>query len=83
MPYWGAGVYCALKFHGGLDDFGLANQLHELGDAALLDELGASVFGGEQTRCSPGGYPRTVVMSYRHATLLDLRQQSEHCQLAI
>ena len=35
----------ALVLDGGLDDFGLANLLHQVGDAALLDELRADVFG--------------------------------------
>ena len=35
----------ALVFHGRLDDFRLADLLHQLGDAALLDELRADVFG--------------------------------------
>ena len=34
-----------LVFHSGLDDFRLANLLHQLGHAAGLDELGADVFG--------------------------------------
>ncbi len=32
-------------FNGGLDDFRLANLLHQLGHAACLDELRADVFG--------------------------------------
>ena len=35
----------ALILDGGLDDFRLANLLHQVGHAALLDELRADVFG--------------------------------------
>ncbi len=35
----------ALILDGGLDDFRLPNLLHQVGHAALLDELRADVFG--------------------------------------
>ena len=35
----------ALILHGGLDDLRLPNLLHQVGHAALLDELRADVFG--------------------------------------
>ena len=38
-------VDLALVLDGGLDHLGLPNLLHEVGDAALLDELRADVFG--------------------------------------
>ena len=38
-------VVTTLILDGGLDDFRLANLLHQVGHTALLDELRADVFG--------------------------------------
>ena len=47
LSFTGPPLVCdlALILDGGLDDFRLPNLLHQVGHAALLDELRADVFG--------------------------------------
>jgi hypothetical protein len=41
--YGASALDLALKFHSGLEDFGLANLPHQVGHATLLDELRADI----------------------------------------